>query len=64
MHMMYNFPFKPFYVYSSVVGRLDYCAVNLQKFFISLFFFCVCEAYWIFPNQKLSPGHQSESPEF
>lgn len=42
MHMMYNFPFKPFYVYSSVVGRLDYCAVNLQKFFISLFVFFVC----------------------
>ena len=38
MHMMYNFPFKPFYVYNSVVGHLNYYSVNLQKFFISLLF--------------------------
>lgn len=61
MHMMYNFPFKPFYIYSSAVGHLNYCVVNPEVFHLFVFFFW--KAYWIFPDQGLSPGHRSESLE-
>ena len=39
MHMMYNFPFKPFYVYNSVVGHLNYYSVKSPEVF-HLFAFC------------------------
>lgn len=39
MHMMYNFPFKPFYIYSSAVGHLNYCVVNPEVFHLFVFFF-------------------------
>ena len=39
MHMMYNFPFKPGYIYSSAVGHLNYCVVNPEVFHLFVFFF-------------------------